>query len=964
MAPESFIEVPASENILHFTADFTLNNFAELVPDLSSICVILPHTRACKQFQHALLQSLTDAQPAIIPPWCGTLGDWVQQFTDSAFPERDIVSQASRQLLFIDALQQYPDLFREDNQWQVATALLSLFDDLNLSQHNFFQSQEELSAHLKTNYGITDEHAIDLEHLNLESKLVFTLWQAWKLQLEQNALIDETQDYLSRLSDSSLHRQTTSQYFICLGSNTGHASEKAFVERLSAEGRCTLIDYASTLHKTTDSTSCEHPFTDFIQQTFAQSDIPFKRRATNFAEKHQHSAESAFPLSCYLASTEESQVRAIDYYIRMRLLEGKTNIAIISEDRKLSRRLRALLERADVPLQDNAGWSLATTQAATVIERWLECIEEDFSAYPFLDCLKSPFIDITHLFDSEADTGYFRQQVYRFEQDIIFHENVGSNIASYKSTMKRRLDRLQNWPERSYADLNATLDLIADIAAPLITLHTAGDKIKLSTFIDTLITSLQRLGVMEKYRDDDAGLLLLESFEQLRQSTQQADPALNWQDCRIWLGMALESQHFIPRTANANVQLMTLEQSRYMSFDCVVIASCEPKHYPGSAECQPLFNQSVRASLQLPVWEQRREHKHEMFNQLLLSSSEVLLTACDEEKGEPKPVSQWLELLQQFYTQSYGGSFEDRNLRRLVEAGIEIHPQTQSELPQQRVRPAPSLPVARLPDRVSASSYQRLIDCPYQFFAADGLELKPREDLSDELKKSDYGERIHLILQCFHSGHDYFGEAFTEKITPENWHRAESHLVSISEAVFLRDLEDNVLHRSWLYRWKKHIPAYLDWQMKQQQEWDIYRCENRIDIDLEDGALQLTGRLDRIDSNTGDASHMIIDYKTGRTAEQEDVDIGENVQLSTYALLDPQASYVSYLSVDSSDQKVETKAQLSGDELYSNRDENRRRLVTMFDQLRQHKDMTAWGDETVCRYCRFSGLCRKAEWAP
>ena len=79
------------------------------------------------------------------------------------------------------------------------------------------------------------------------------------------------------------------------------------------------------------------------------------------------------PLSTYLASNEEQQIRAIDIYVRLCILNGKSNIAIISEDRKLSRRLRALLERADVPLQDKAGWSLATTQASTIIERWLEC---------------------------------------------------------------------------------------------------------------------------------------------------------------------------------------------------------------------------------------------------------------------------------------------------------------------------------------------------------------------------------------------------------------------------------------------------------------------------------------------------------------------------------------------------------------------------------------------------------------
>ena len=107
----------------------------------------------------------------------------------------------------------------------------------------------------------------------------------------------------------------------------------------------------------------------------------------------------------------------------------------------------------------------------------------------------------------------------------------------------------------------------------------------------------------------------------------------------------------------------------------------------------------------------------------------------------------------------------------------------------------------------------------------------------------------------------------------------------------------------------------------------------------------------------------IIDYKTGRTAHQDDVDSGENVQLSTYSLLDKDASEVSYLSVDSSNQKVESKSSLSGDNLQTNRDENKQRIKTLFKQMNDKKPLHAWGDINVCNYCNFSGLCRRTTWS-
>jgi len=58
---------------------------------------------------------------------------------------------------------------------------------------------------------------------------------------------------------------------------------------------------------------------------------------------------------------------------------------------------------------------------------------------------------------------------------------------------------------------------------------------------------------MQNYQNDDAGLVLLKTFDSLKQSLEYSDPTLSWQDCRVWLGMALESQNFTPPTNNSNV---------------------------------------------------------------------------------------------------------------------------------------------------------------------------------------------------------------------------------------------------------------------------------------------------------------------------------------------------------------------------------------------------------------------------
>ena len=988
----SVIKVPAQNNILHFTADLIFEKFSHQAADFSNLTILLPHSQATQQLNQALSQQLDAKMPAIIPPWAGTLRSWTQQFSHNQHAEYQIISEHARQLLFIEALQQHPDLFKEENKWQVTQALLNFFDELSLNQMHLFSSAEEWQQQLQHAYGIEQQNQhLQLEHLQHESKLVFTLWHAWQQQLSENQLYDETGDYLSRLkvavsnlADSDIAAsQKIKQQFICVDLSQYTKTELDFINALISRNQCLILEHENTmLHETeaeaasaaTDENStADNAFAAFIKQTFSASPLSIKDRAEKFA--NDFSAD--LPFSVYTAADEEEQIRAIDYAVRSAIISGKNSIAIVSEDRKLSRRLRALLERANIQLQDNAGWSLATTQAATIIDRWLECIEEDFSAYPLLDCLKSPYINIANDVsasnsnskpapDSSSSFEYdYRQNVYRFEHDLIFHENVSSNISQYKIQLKRRLNRLTHWPQNSYNELIKTLDYIDDCSKPLSKIHAKDKNIKLADFLSSLTDSLEKLGVLRCYQSDEAGLLLLETLAALKQSTKHANPLLNWQDCRIWLGMALESQNFTPPKNNSGVQLMTLEQTSCLHFDSIIIAAVETKHFPGSAKLSPFFNQAVRTSLGLSSWKEQREQRHELFNRTLLSSAEILLTACDEEKGEEKPVSPWLELLINFYQLAYDKKPFNHYLQQLVESSSEVFNCDDSRLPEPARQPAPEIPEGLIPQRVSASSYQRLINCPYQYFGADGLRLKPLEELSDELKKSDYGERIHLILQVFHNGHDRYGKAFTQTLTAGNRNDAEAYLTELSEKIFFADMTDNVLHRSWLYRWKKHIPAYISWQIQQQSDWHFYLSEKSLETDLDISdteSIKIVGRIDRIDNSNENNTHAIIDYKTGKTAKQDDVDAGENVQLSTYALLDPEASEVTYLSVDSSSQRVESKSSLSGENLEFNRIENNQRLIEIFKQMKNHQPLPAWGDDLACRFCNFSGLCRKAEW--
>ncbi len=981
MEPPATITSDYSQNLLLCAADFVLQHSEAKLPDLHTIVVFIPHHGACDAFRQALLQ-LADSKgySAIIPPWVGTLKDWITQhiFTDNTC---SIIDEQSRRMLFIDSLKDYPDLFREENKWQVSIALLALFDELTLQQTPVADAETWLQF-IQQAYGLATH-----SHCNREADIVYSLWQAWHQQLDASQLMDSCGDYVNRLHTACKQLAENTfphdRLFYCLGDMNLACTEQAFIEQLKNHQSCIQINHALN--------GCAQPtaYSYFIEQCFA-ADTATSGKDSLFqrinAVKQQ--APESIPLHCFPVPDAETQVQAIDLQVRLWLLEKKQDIGIICEDRKLARRLRALLERADIPMQDLSGWSLATTQAASIIERWLQCIEEDFDSRPLLDCLKSPWLqngfndlpgrqhedsqnkkspaskDLSA--DSPSIEEHFNYLIYRFEHDIILHENINSNLDRYRQHLALRRKRLSHWPTDSYQQLRFILNRIESIAAPLVELYQARQPQPASQYFAALMQCLDALGISHGYTQDAAGLRILQTLDEIQASSRYANPVFSWQDFRFCLGNALEENLFRPQTQNSSVQLMTLEQAELLHFDGLIIAAAEPRHFPGKAKNTPFFNQAVRQALGLSCWQQERARRFETFKQALFAATEILITAQAEEDGEAIPVSPWMELLMQFHQQVYGYKPLATELARLVQIKPENFCCDTKQLPEQPEQPRPSINTKLLPERFSASSHQRLIDCPYLFFCSDALKLKPLEAISTELGKADYGERIHRILQLFHQPHQ---NGNTETKSQDNFNnedrhwRAEQRLENISRQVFAEDLEDNILHRSWLQRWLKHIPAYIAWQMEQQKHWHVDKTEQQQQTSLEKNYI-LYGRLDRIDRENAEQGekYRIIDYKTGRSASQSQIESGEDVQLSSYALLEKQASEVMYLSLDAPDFTIKPGARLQEDVLDDYRQQTRQRLVSMIEAISQQQPLPAWGDAKVCQYCSFSGLCRRQQW--
>jgi len=997
--------IPYGEDALRRLAEQVIENHLEALPRLTDVVVLLPNPQASTRFRHLLLEAAAShGHSALLGPHIDTLPHWLSQQSTS---DKPVLSEHQRELMLVEALISHQYLYGQGNPWTLADSLLELFDELGATHTHLPESLDAFIEQLGNAYDLSNSSSNDSSNgsplpdndkLVGEARLVHTLWRAWHQHMAEAGVIDRHTDHVLKLAASETS-QTDKHHFYIAGLTRITTAEAQWLRQRLARNHASVLLQGSRRPRADTEYHPDKVLSTLLQQlnndakipptdsvygqcldaVYSDGDTALRLRATHFAHESPHSP-IAPRLNVFAASNAEREAQAIDLQVRLWWQQGKRNIGVVTENRRLARRVRALLERSGIELQDAAGWALSTTSAAATLERWLETVEDDFAHQPFLDLLKSPFL-LPDFLLPKKNREELLSCVYRFEQGVVLKENVARDINRYRQQLVYRQNRLPAELAAEYDDIHLLLDIIETAAAPLLALvdnKTIDDKAHPAEhYLTALTASLETLGLNTAFADDAAGQRILEELQQMQVASQNSSLKMRWSEFRTWLGRTLERFNFQPPSQSSQVQLMGLGQSALAQFDALIIASCEAEYLPGTAGGSPFFNDGVRQALGLTSYTQQLSEKFYQFRCLLESADNILLTHRSEQDGEEVVASAWLERLQSFHQLAYNNNLINDELSELVN-----HSNTQVTFPAQPMpqpvlaNPTVSIRSELFPEALSASAYQQLLNCPYQFFAARCLQLQAPESIREMLQKADYGERVHLCLHAFHHDVDALPGPFASPLNNDNKTAAIECLHDISAAVFAHDLEDNFLHRGWLQRWQIMIPGYIDWQLQRQKHWQVKSTETSVSV--AHGNTTLRGRLDRLDvgtdTETGAKIVGIIDYKTGVIPNHAEVLSGESVQLPFYALLAEHASndtvtQVEYLALD--DKKINRKTNapivktvgtLETETLDTLTTDIAARLALLVDQINAGAPMPAWGDDITCERCQMSGLCRREAW--
>lgn len=849
------------------------------LPDWSGITVLVPHHHLVPGFLAAMHQQVD--VPVFLPPCFATL-------PALALPGDPTVQPNGQRLAALYAFLLSTDWIDEAARWPLAQAMLDLLDEMDDAllappvDYRGFAAQVEQATRRAL--------AAPLER---EARLVFEIWRAFH-QAGPGIRAGLAQGLARWLEQAS-----GPLYAFGLG-GTSRLEARFLADCRAGPG---LVDLP---------VAEPHPARRALfEAAWHDAGAALRERALAWPARHP-----ASPLALDLMPLPdlEAEAQVVAARVRAWLAEGRRAIAVIALDRLAARRLRAVLERDHILLQDETGWTFATATVSHLIDRWFALLQDGCYHRDLFDLMKSPFVF------ADLDGARRLAAVAELEHLTARHNVVAG------------LDRFL-----SLAGDGAARPLLERLAEALRLYRRAGRR-TLAAWLDTLFQALDLIGALPACAADPAGRQLLDLLRRLTGELAGERATYGLAQWRGWLDLHLDRTTFVDDAIDSPVRLTHLAAARMRDFEAVAVLGADADHLP-PAGAGELFADAVRVQLGLPGQRQRRDETLAHLIDVLSRADQVLVTWQAWRGAEPNPTSPWLVRLAAFHRLAYGD-----DLMRAASA----------EPPAPATAPPPPVParLAELPARLSASAWQAMIDCPYRWFARQGLGLGEAVAVEEAMEKAGYGERVHDILRRFHTARPVLAAVSRATL--------EAELDALTATVFRSGEHDDYLALAWRLRWEKRIPAYLDWALAREAAGYAWR-ESEASIErpmtLPDGSsVTLYGRLDRLDD--GPDGSEVLDYKTtalqalrGRLKVP-----GEAVQLAFYGLLSG-AARAGLVALDDDTGVDVAEMQRPLAEAAAAEEE---RLADVLARLAGGAALPAHGAPDTCRWCEMRGLCRRA----
>ncbi len=600
-------------------------------------------------------------------------------------------------------------------------------------------------------------------------------------------------------------------------------------------------------------------------------------------------------------------------------------ISLVALDRRAARRVRALLQRADVQVADAAGWRMSTTAASACLMRWLDMAQEQRAA-DLLDFAKLPWVAQSTL-GLQADAlawfeSFVRQRALTadFERIEARLRAIGnrSDVAYQRQLTLVWLDQLR----RRLATMHGN----ATIGGHVQRIQSALEPVLAQAMCDAaglqLVTCLERLG-----RDPAPQLITLAAFVAV-------------------LDAQLESESFALPTGKAQVRILPLGVAAWRAADHVIVLGAQTGLWP-----------LPRPAARVLSWAQQEQlglagHDDGMDAARILLARGVPLTCIHTRSSNEArfDASPWLEQLRILAAR--------RGISMPVRDWQPTHAQVLTRPSQM---PSPDTPVGLLPPRLSVSALEALLACPYKFFALRLLGLQGLDTLDDTPDARDFGVLAHAWLHGLHEA-GLLGQPASERTIAQ-----ASQLLTDKLAAQAKGSLHPAQYAAYHALLLQLAAPILQWAqgasgiLAEEPIERMWPSEHAAPI-------QIQGRVDQMwtypQNEQDERPVRIFDFKTASNATLEERAKApwNYPQLLLYAWIATNQHNVLESAFVSLTQGGIKPIPLRGD-LTQLIDEIDQTLTYAFAGLQAGRPLPAHGSAQACQYCDAAGVCRKGQWS-
>ena len=901
--PHQLIDVLASQILTESDSDGSF--------DFSDIVVVLPSLSSASACSHRLMAL---AGTGVLLPFFTTFDAWSRQVPQPFGVE----TKRYRELLIYHELEKHQWL-DQGNNWNLATDMAELIGELDLYQPGINLDLEALSDRFTQAYQTRSQKLV-----GFEARLLFDTWNAFSGIREGRA--SEQYAYRYRLS-RLLERETRRLYVLKYPELS--SVEQSFIESYARRNCATVLEAdVSAPSDELRAEFCRTVYQNEIKKPLA------KQSETTLLEESPWSSVITY----FSAVGLDQEVQAIKIKIQQWLAAGKKNIAIIPFDRKVARRLRALLQQSEILVRDEFGWKMSTTSVATTLVDWLELLACNLEVTKLIRFLKRPTIGQRFGVDQlRAALEKALKKNKKMTAAIGFHKiaeetgtDLAKEVADKLGEVKRQFDRLRS---RNHRD-----------------------------WIESVLVSLYFADIKHILEQDAAGIQLLQLLDTLDAELYHLDRKVSFITWLDWFKTQLEASTFKDAQIDSPISFTHLSAARLRSFDGVIFAGADDSNFPLAQFKSLHFGDGVRAQLDLRTTEDFIHADKVDLLGFLLSSQAAFVTWQGQKDNEDNLLSSWFENFRLCHIVLWGDDLRDAEL----ESRLHSFEERQREL-QGKYEPLPephiSIDPSEIPTQISVSGYQSLLDCPYQFFVRYVFRTREPDALDADPSKRELGNVIHKVLEKFHIRYPRCTNVDLEVLQQE--------MIIIARDTLATLVGPRGVVYGWMNRLGGLFKQYIEWQVQREKSgWTIVEMEADFERNfMTTGGLsgKLYGRVDRIDEHVvnGERKRVVIDYKVQNKSILKKIisSYDEHAQLVSYVSLQPdKKTEAMYLSLDKSTVAV---VDLETDDIGSTIEQNLNRLESLFGQLEKGEALPANGAPSICRYCDVQGVCRKDfSWRP